>query len=124
MNIGRRELMIAALVIGTAASQDNKKMYGRIGKMSATTGQRDALIAILIDSINGMPGCISYVIAKGSTDENAIWITEVWDSKESHDASLSLPQVKKAIAAARPMIAGFGNNVITTPIGGFGLASH
>jgi len=32
-----------------------------------------------------------------------------------------LPAVKKAIAAARPMIAGFGDQVITTPVGGFGL---
>ena len=56
------------------------------------------------------------------SDANAIWITEAWDSKASHDASLSLPQVRAAIAKARPLIAGFGDGVVTTPIGGFGLA--
>jgi len=32
-----------------------------------------------------MPGCFSYVVAKDSADENAIWVTEVWDSIVSHD---------------------------------------
>jgi len=31
--------------------------------------------------------------------------------------------VKKAIAAARPMIAGFNSHVTTTPVGGYGLPS-
>ena len=31
-----------------------------------------------------MPGCLSYVVAKDPADENAIWITEVWDSQASH----------------------------------------
>ena len=68
-----------------------------------------------------MPGCLSYVVAKDSQDENTIWVTEVWENKEHHDASLSLPQVSKAIAAARPIIAGFGKQVIRTPVGGYGL---
>jgi quinol monooxygenase YgiN len=69
-----------------------------------------------------MPGCLSYIVATDSNDANAIWITEAWDSKASHDASLSLPQVKAAIAKARPLIAGFGDGVVTTPVGGYGLA--
>ena len=71
-------------------------MYGLIGKMMAAPGQRDALIAILLESTNAMPGCLSYVVAKDVKDENAIWISEVWDSKDSHAASLTLPEVKAA----------------------------
>ena len=96
-------------------------MFGMIGKMSAATGKRAEVIALLLQAVNAMPGCLSYVVAQDTSDENGIWIAEVWDSKESHDASLSLPEVKKSIAAARPMIAGFSNQVITTPIGGYGL---
>jgi quinol monooxygenase YgiN len=79
-------------------------MYGLIGKMTAATGQREALIAILLEAVNDMPGCLSYVVAKDSSDANAIWITEVWDSKVSHDASLSLASVKQAIARGKPLI--------------------
>ena len=98
-------------------------MYGLIGKMKAATGQREALIAILLDGIAGMPGCLSYIVAKDPTDADAIWITEVWDSEESHGASLSLPAVEEAIGRARPLIAGFDSSIPTEAVGGHGLAS-
>jgi quinol monooxygenase YgiN len=97
-------------------------MYGLIGKMIAAPGQRDTLIAILLESTTAMPGCFSYVVARDAKDANAIWVSEVWDSKDSHAASLTLPQVKAAIARAKPLIAGFGDYVTTEPVGGVGLA--
>jgi quinol monooxygenase YgiN len=98
-------------------------MYGLIGKMTAVSGQRDALIAILLEGVADMPGCLSYVVAKDPVDLNAIWITEVWDSSASHQASLSLPSVQQAIARGKPLIAGFGESVVTEPVGGHGLAA-
>jgi quinol monooxygenase YgiN len=99
-------------------------MYGLIGKMSAVTGQRDALASILLDSTGAMPGCLSYVIATDPADPDALWITEVWDSAESHKGSLSLPAGQAAIAKAKPLIAGFSNRVETNPIGGYGLTGR
>ena len=96
-------------------------MYGLIGKMTAVAGQRDALASILLQGTGEMPGCLSYVIAKDPTDGDALWITEVWDSAESHRASLGLPGVQAAIAQGRPLIAGFSDRVETEPIGGQGL---
>ena len=84
-------------------------------------GKRAEVLSLLLQAVKEMPGCLSYVVAQDSTDENWIWITEVWDSEDSHDASLSLPEVKKTIASARPMIAGFSNQAITTPVGVYGL---
>jgi quinol monooxygenase YgiN len=96
-------------------------MYGLIGKITTMPGQRDALATILLDGTAAMPGCLSYVIAREPGDDNALWITEVWDSPDSHRASLSLPAVQAAIAKGRPMIAGFSNRVETVPLGGHGL---
>ena len=96
-------------------------MYGLIGKMMAAPGQRDALIDILLEGTERMPGCLSYIIARDPADANAIWITEVWDSEASHKASLSLPEVQAAITRARPMITGFGERFVTAPVGGVGL---
>lgn len=96
-------------------------MYGLIGKMRCVPGQRDALIALLVEGTASMPGCLSYVIAKDMGDADAIWITEAWDSQDSHKASLSLPAVQQAIAQGRPMIAGFGERYETEPVGGPGL---
>ncbi|MGH8177171.1 MAG: putative quinol monooxygenase [Steroidobacter sp.] len=98
-------------------------MYGLIGKFSAAPGQRDALIAILLEGVQQMPGCLSYIVAKDSVDADAIWITEVWDRKESHAASLSLPAVRQAIARGKPLIASFGESFTTMPVGGAGLPS-
>ncbi len=97
-------------------------MYGLIGKMRAQPGQRDALIAILLEGTAGMPGCLSYVIAKDKVDADALWITEAWIDEASHKASLSLPSVQAAIAKGRPLIAGFGERFETEPVGGQGLA--
>lgn len=96
-------------------------MYGLIGRMKAVAGQRDALVAILLQGIDAMPGCLSYIVAHDPADADAIWITEAWDSEDSHKASLALHQVRDAIAKARPLIAGFDSRVVTQPVGGHGL---
>ena len=96
-------------------------MYGLIGQLKAHPGQRDALVAVMLEGIGVMPGCRSYVVALDGTDADALWITEVWEDKASHDASLSLPAVQHTIARARPLIAGFGMRFETTPVGGVGI---
>ncbi len=98
-------------------------MYGLIGKMKATSGQRDALIAILLGGVSGMPGCLSYVVAQDPQDSDALWITEVWDNQKSHNASLSLPSVKAAIEHGKPLIAAFEQHIETIPVGGHGIFS-
>jgi quinol monooxygenase YgiN len=96
-------------------------MYGLIGKMKAIAGQRDALVSILLEGVSGMPGCLSYVVARDPSDPDAIWVTEVWDNQASHKASLSLPAVKDAITRGRPLIASFDQYIETAPVGGHGL---
>jgi quinol monooxygenase YgiN len=121
----RRQILGGALTMlgrmAWAAPEEKGPMYGLIGKMVAAAGKREQLISLLLQGTEEMPGCLSYVIARDQADDDGIWITEVWDDKSSHDASLSLPAVKKAIAAARPMIAAFNTPVVTTPVGGHGL---
>ena len=95
-------------------------MYGIIGQMIAQPGARDELIQILLEGTQNMPGCISYVIARDQGNDNALWITEVWQSKEHHQASLNLESVQAAIARGRPLIEGFGHRFETTPVGGIG----
>lgn len=95
-------------------------MYGLIGKITAAPGQRATLVALLTRE-GGMPGCLSYVVAHDPQDADAIYVTEVWVSSEAHQASLALPEVKKAIAKGRPLIASFETIAVTKPVGGIGL---
>ena len=97
-------------------------MYGLIGKIKTTPGGRDGLAQILLEGVAGMPGCLSYIVAQDPSDPDAVWVTEVWDNQESHQASLSLPSVQAAMAKGRPLIAGFGERFETIPLGGHGLS--
>ncbi|MGH9868157.1 MAG: putative quinol monooxygenase [Candidatus Polarisedimenticolia bacterium] len=117
--------VLAAVATGCASMEPTAgggtQMYGLIGKMKVVPGQRDALIAILLDGVGGMPGCLSYIVAQDPADADAVWVTEVWDSQDSHKASLSLPSVQQAISRGKPLIAGFGEHFETAPVGGHGL---
>jgi quinol monooxygenase YgiN len=100
-------------------------MYGLIAKLTMIPGKREEMVAILKESAANMPGCFSYVVAKDSSDENTIWVTEVWDTEASHDASLSLPSVRIAIPKGRAVVASFEKVAVTTPVWGAGLpAGH
>lgn len=91
-------------------------MYGLITRLTAASGKRDEMIAILKEGAADMPGCLGYVIARDSADENDIWITEVWESITKHHASLELPSVRNAMSRAKTLIAGFNRVAATEPV--------
>ena len=95
-------------------------MYGLIGQIAVEPGRRAELAAILAE-LGEMPGCVSYVVANDTTREDALWVTEVWESAAAHAASLELPRVRAAIEQGRSLIVGFERRVETQPIGGVGL---
>ncbi len=96
-------------------------MYGLIGKMTALSGQRDALTAILLEKLGTMPGCLSYIVAHDPADDHAVWVTEVWTDEAAHRASLQVPEVKAAIRRAMQLMATFADAHVTTPVGGVGF---
>ena len=124
LDVTRRTVLAsgaAMALVGNAQGAGENGMYGLIGRMIAVPGKRDELATILLEGTGSMPGCLSYVIAADPTNTDALWITEVWDSRDSHAASLKLPGVQAAIAKGRPMIAGFDSRSETVPLGGHGL---
>lgn len=94
-----------------------EEIYGIIGQMKAVPGKRAELVAILLAGTRDMPGNLAYLIAEDLDDPDAIWITEVWQTKTDHGNSLKLDSVQAAIASARPLIAGFGTRAETHPVG-------
>jgi quinol monooxygenase YgiN len=91
-------------------------MYGLIVKVKLVAGARDQFIELLQQSAVGMPGCLSYVAALDASDENAVWVTEVWNKAQSHEASLSLPRVQAVIPQAKAVVASFDRIAVTTPV--------
>lgn len=94
--------------------------YGYFGTMRAVPGRRDDVVAILTGGVHALRdvGCSVYSVSVSDSDPDLIWVYEVWDSKESHDASLALPGTKAAIAAAMPMLTGEFTSQETTVVGG------
>ncbi len=96
-------------------------MWGLIVKMTVIPGKRDEMINVLSSSAARMPGCLSYIVAKDIADDNVLWVTEVWDGQSSHDASLSLPEVQRAIPLGKALVAGLEKVAVTAPVWGAGL---
>lgn len=96
-------------------------MYGLHGKIIAAPGMRAALLGYLLENADSMPGCNVYIVSEDTENPDAIWVYEIWDSPEAHQASLNLESVQQTIAKARPLIAGMGDRVEFTPVGGRGL---
>jgi quinol monooxygenase YgiN len=85
------------------------KKYFLHGKLKAKAGQGKELAALLLKAAAAMPevkGCVVYAISKDQSDPDAVWVTEIWDSKEDHDGSLKLESVRALISQAMPIING------------------
>jgi quinol monooxygenase YgiN len=97
--------------------------YGYIGSMRTQPGRRDEVVSLLLRDVEALrpAGCQLYVVSSSETDADVIWVTEVWDSKASHDGSLQLPSAKAAIAEAMPLLTGDFTREETTVAGGLGV---
>ena len=77
------------------------------GKLTASRDNSGQLISILIEAsklVSIAKGCNLYLISKDANDKDAVWITEVWDSKQDHDNSLHAEGVKELISRAIPLL--------------------
>jgi quinol monooxygenase YgiN len=91
--------------------------FGLIGQLRAHPGKRDELIACLQEGSRDVPGKLAYLIALERDDPDAFWVTEIWREKADYEACLAMPQVQKAAARMRDLLAGAGPRIETTPIG-------
>jgi len=70
--------------------------YGLHGKLTATAGNGDQLSAILLEAsrlVSTDKGCHLYLVSQDNSDQDSVWVTEGWDSKEDHDSSLNVAGV-------------------------------
>lgn len=97
--------------------------YGYIGSMKAKPGKRDEVVAILTAGIDNAKkaGCTLSVIAAAENDADTIWVTEVWESKEKHQASLELPETAEAIAKTGELLSGEFTTHELSVAGGVGV---
>ena len=100
-------------------------MYGLHNSLQATSGKGKELADILLraaEEVSKVEGCKAYLVSIDTGDPDRIWVTEFWNRKEDHDASLQLPEVKSLIGKAMPILDGMpvGGPEIRL-VGGYGL---
>ncbi|MEO6604562.1 MAG: antibiotic biosynthesis monooxygenase, partial [Aeromicrobium sp.] len=65
-------------------------------------------------------GCLLYEVGTNDDEPDTVFVVELWNDAAAHQASLALPEVQAAIAAARPLLSGeFGGfrfDVIGSPL--------
>lgn len=99
--------------------------YGLCGKVVAVEGQGEALEGHLLEAARALEaadGCHLYLVSRARDEADAVWVVEVWEDAQAHQASLELPAVQDLIARARPIIAGMPERIEMEPLGGKGLA--
>lgn len=99
-------------------------MYGLHGRITAYTGQREALLSALLrgaEILGDLEGCYAYIVSRATDDEDSVWVTEVWWSQADHQASLAHEAIRTLITEARPLIAGMSDRIEFEPVGGKGV---
>ena len=81
-------------------------MFMLHGRLAAKAGKREELLSILMEGelAPSMTGCRLYLVAVDETDDEGVWVTEVWESEVAHSASLQLDSVRQRIERAIPIL--------------------
>lgn len=96
--------------------------FANVGTLGVVAGKRDELVAQLVRRNESLAqvGCLLFEVGVSADDLNSVYVIELWTSAEAHTASLALPEVQAAIAAARPLLSGvFGGfrfDVVGSPL--------
>jgi quinol monooxygenase YgiN len=124
-------LSIVLLLVTTyvqATPTNNKQVresmkFGMQAVLIAAEGKGDELANFMLEAsetVSKMDGCILYLVQQSLTDNSKVLVTELWDNKESHAASLTNEAVRAIIMKAKPIIIGMDHNPAKY-IGGHGI---
>ena len=95
--------------------------YSVYGNIIAQEGKVEELKSYLLEAAAGMEtveGCYCYIVGVNPDEENAVYVFEVWENEEAHQASLQLENVRQLIEKAKPIIAGMNSYPNLTIVGG------
>ena len=92
-------------------------MYGLIVKLTAASRRRAELIEVLGgDNSHTIQGCLSFIVAEDTADDDVLWVTEVWESEAVHKASLDLPPSKPGLPPIETLVARHERVAVTRPV--------
>ncbi|SRR5690554_7643052 len=89
------------------SDEENMEQFLLHGKLIAKEGQSEQLADILLQAselVATAKGCIVYVVSRNPGEPQAVYVTEIWESKEDHANSLHVEGVKELITKAMPLL--------------------
>ncbi|MEY8350737.1 putative quinol monooxygenase [Bacillus cereus] len=101
--------------------------FGLYGKFIVEEGNRDTLVAILLEAAESMKDlaeCEIYLVNISDDEPNSVYVYEVWSNGNAHQASLTLDSTQTLIKCAKPIITGMERISTLTPRGGKGISSN
>ncbi len=96
--------------------------FANAGTLGAAPGKRDELVAHLIRRSNALTalGCLLYEVGVNEDDADTVFVIELWESTEAHQASLNNSEVQASILKAKPLLSGkFGGfrfDIVGSPL--------
>jgi cold shock CspA family protein/quinol monooxygenase YgiN len=101
----------------------NIRSYGLHRQLTTRPGNRDAVVAILLHGLKDLKaaGCTLYLVGISESQPDIVCLTEVWVSKEAHDASRNLSIVNQSFAEVRPLLTGDFTTIELSVVGGLGV---
>jgi quinol monooxygenase YgiN/mannose-6-phosphate isomerase-like protein (cupin superfamily) len=99
---------------------------GRYVKFTAQRGRGDELAQLLLgaaDQLRDTAGCELYVINRSRSEPDVVWVTELWLSQESLDASLEQLRTEEGqarVSQVTALLAGPPEVIELEPLGGVG----
>ncbi len=69
---------------------DREMVFANAGTLGSVPGKRDELVALLTVRNNFLSelGCRAYEVGINDDEPNTVFVVELWDSAEAHQASL------------------------------------
>ncbi|CAM4119892.1 putative quinol monooxygenase [Gillisia hiemivivida] len=99
--------------------------YGLSVKFKSTEDNRQKLSSVLLKAselVSRAKGCQLYLVSLDEDEPDTVWTTEIWDSREDHENSLSVIGVKELISQASCLFAAPPEKVKEIKIlGGYGI---
>jgi quinol monooxygenase YgiN len=102
-------------------SMENR--VGVVAKITAAPGKRPDLVKALMSAqqfVEGEPGTLHYILNEDLTDENVLWMWEMYTDQDSLNAHMGSQWFKEWGPSLAPFMGGRPELIFVKPLGGKG----
>lgn len=99
--------------------------FSLFGKFLVQEGEQETMVNILLEAAESMKNldvCKLYLVSTSEEEPDAVYVYEVWENENAHQASLTLEATQTLIKRAKPIIIGMERINTLNARGGKGIS--